>query len=277
MKVLISADMEGVTGVTAPDDIQPGTVSYERFRRLFLRDVNAAIAGAFDGGATEVLVNEAHDGMRNLLIEDLDDRAQLIAGNHKPFIMMEGIDRDVDLVFFVGYHAPTGEAGVLSHTFSGKGFTDIRLNDETCSEARMNAMLAGSFGVAVGLLTGDQAACADATRYIPGVRTVAVKEQIDRYAAICLPPARTEPMIREAAARACKDARAHSPLVAEPPFRWAVSFTNPSFAQRAALIPSVERVDVRTVVWSSDEFPSSFNTFAAVALIMIVSFEQFVD
>jgi D-amino peptidase len=274
MKVLVSADMEGVTGVTAPDDVHPGTAAWERFRRLFVRDVNAAIAGAFEGGATEVLVNEGHNQMRNLLIEELDDRAQLIVGNHKTYVMMEGIDRGIDLVFLVGYHAPAGEVGVLSHTFLGKGLLDLRLNDETCSEARMNAMLAGSFGAGVGLLTGDQAACADATHYIPGVRTVAVKEQIDRYAAICLPPARTEPAIREAAAAACKGGAAHPPLVADPPFRWAASFANPSSAGRAALIPTVERVEAKTVVWSSDDFVTSLKTFQVVAMIVGGSFES---
>jgi D-amino peptidase len=277
MRVLIAADMEGITGVTAPEDVLPGTAAWERFRRLFAGDVNAAIAGAFDGGATEAIVNEGHHKMRNLLIEDLDERAQLISGNHKPLIMMEGIDRDIDLVFLIGSHAPIGEAGILSHTFFAKGVTDVSLNDETCSEARMNAMLAGSFGVGVGLLTGDQAACADATRYIPGIRTVAVKESIDRYAGICLPPARTQPLIKEAAARACEGAGAHRPLVADPPYRWHVSFTNPSFAGRAALIPTVDRVGTKTVEWSSDDFRSSYDAFAAVALIVNASFEQVFD
>jgi D-amino peptidase len=277
MKVLISADMEGVTGVTAPDDVFPGTAAYERFRRLFLRDVNAAVTGAFDGGATEVVVNEAHNYMRNLLIEDLDARAELITGHQKPYIMMEGIDREVDLVFFVGYHAPTGAPGVLSHTFSGKGLSEVRLNDEVCSEGRMNAMLAGSYGVPVGLLTGDRAACEDAARYIPGIRTVAVKEEIDRYAARCLPPARTEQMIREAAAASCRDVATYAPLIGELPFRWTMTFTNPSSAQRAALIPTVERTDARTVVWSSEDYASTFNTFAVVIFVMSSAFEPHGD
>jgi D-amino peptidase len=277
MKVLLAVDMEGITGVTAPEDVLPGNAAWERFRRLFAGDVNAAIAGAFDGGATEAIVNEGHHRMRNLLIEDLDDRAQLISGNHKPLIMMEGIDRDIDLVLMIGYHAPIGAAGILSHTFFAKGVTEITLNDETCSEARMNAMLAGWFGVGVGLLTGDQAACADAARYIPGIRTVSVKEAIDRYAGICLPPTRTQPLIREAAAKACGDAEAHRPLVADAPYRWQVTFTNPSFAGRAALIPTVDRIGEKTVVWSSDDFRSSYDTFAAVALIVNGSFEQVFD
>jgi D-amino peptidase len=274
MKILISADMEGVTGVTAPEDVHPGTPSYERFRRLFMHDVNAAIAGAFEGGATEVVVNEGHNRMRNLFIEDLDARAQLISGGHKPLIMMEGIDRGVDLAFFIGYHAPFGEPGVLSHMFLGKGVFDIKLNGETCSEGRMNAMLAGTFGVPVGLVTGDDVACVDATRYIPGVRTVAVKEAIDRYVAICLPPERTEPLIRGAAAEACRDASAFRPLVADPPYRWEMTLTNPSLAGRAAMVPGVERVDARTVTWSSDDFRASVDAFAIVSIMVGGAFES---
>jgi D-amino peptidase len=275
MKVLIATDMEGVTGVTAAEDISPGTAAWERFRRLFMRDVNAAIAGAFDGGADDVLVIEGHNRMRNLAIEELDERAQLLTGNHKTYVMMEGIDRDIDLVFFVGYHAPAGEEGVLSHTFLGKGIVDLTLDGETCSEGRMNAMLAGAFGVGVGLLTGDDAACADASRHMPGVRTVAVKEYIDRYSAICLPPARTEAMIREAAAAAVKDEVAvHPPVTSAAPYRWSATFASPSSAGRAALIPGVERVEAKTVAWSSDDYGESLQTFQVVAMLVGASFES---
>lgn len=276
MKILISADMEGITGVTAPEEVIPGSASYERFRRLFVRDVNAAIAGAFNGGATDVLVNEGHHKMRNLLLEELDDRAQLIVGHQKTYVMMEGIDRGIDLVFLVGYHAAAGEVGVLSHTFLPRGWI-VRLNDEICSEGRMNAMLAGAFGVGVGLVTGDQAACADAVRFAPGVRTVAVKEQIDRYAAICLPPSRTEPAIREAAEQACRNAADHRPVVVDPPFRWVTWFANPSAAGRGGLVPGVERTDGNTLEWNSGDFAESLKMFQAVAFLAGSAFEEVWD
>lgn len=276
MKILISADMEGITGVTAPEEVLPGNAAYERFRRLFVRDVNAAIAGAFDGGATEVLVNEGHYKMRNLALEDLDERAQLIVGHQKTYVMMEGVDRGVDLAFFVGYHAAAGEVGVLSHTFLPRGWI-VRLNGEICSEGRMNAMLAGSFGVGIGLVTGDQAACSDAVRFAPAVRTVAVKEQIDRYAAICLPPSRTEPAIREAAAHACTNASDHRPVVTDPPFRWATWFANPSAAGRAGLVPGVNRPDGNMLEWSSEDFATSLKTFQAVAFLAGTAFEEVWD
>ncbi len=106
MKILISADMEGATGVTWPADVEPGTEQWQRCRRMFTSDVNAAVAGFFDGGADQVLVNEAHATMRNLLLEDLDERAVMLTGRHKDLSMVEGIQHgDVDGVAFIGYHA----------------------------------------------------------------------------------------------------------------------------------------------------------------------------
>ena len=105
MKILITADMEGATGVTWPADVLPGTPQWQRCRPMFTSDVDAAVKGFFDGGADEVLVNEAHWTMRNLLLEKLDDRAQMLTGRHKSLSMVEGVQHgDVDGIAFVGYH-----------------------------------------------------------------------------------------------------------------------------------------------------------------------------
>lgn len=114
---MISADMEGATGVTWSADVEPGTEQWQRFRRMFTGDVNACVAGLFDGGATDVLVNEAHSAQRNLLLEDLDERARMLTGRHKPLSMMQGIDSGVDGVVFLGYHTGAGVDGVLAHTY----------------------------------------------------------------------------------------------------------------------------------------------------------------
>lgn len=112
MKILISADMEGATGVTWPADVLPGTPQWERCRAMFTSDVNAAALGFYDGGADEVLVNEAHWSMRNLLLERLDDRVQMLTGRHKSLSMVEGIQHgDIDAIAFVGYHTGAGAEG----------------------------------------------------------------------------------------------------------------------------------------------------------------------
>ena len=174
MKVYISADMEGVTGVTHPDDVIPGRPRYERFRHFLTADVNAAIDGAGRAGASDFIVNEAHDGLRNLVLEDLDPRAEVIVGQRKPLVMMEGVE-GADVAFFVGYHARAGVEGVLSHTYSSPAeVIGVELNDEPCSEARMNAAFAGSLGIPIGLVTGDDHTCAEAESLYEGVRTARV-------------------------------------------------------------------------------------------------------
>jgi D-aminopeptidase len=134
MKVLISADMEGATGVTFPDDCAPGHPRWEYCRRLLTGDVNAAVAGFAEAGADEILVNEAHADQRNLLLDQLDARACLLIGTHKPLGIMEGIDRSPDAVAFVGYHTGAGEVGVLAHNYLLNTITAVRINGAPASE-----------------------------------------------------------------------------------------------------------------------------------------------
>ena len=188
MRILVSADMEGATGVTWPADVQPGTEQWQRCRRMLTSDVNAAIAGFHDGGAGEVLVNEAHATMRNLLLEELDERAVMLTGRHKDLSMVEGIQGpDVAGVAFVGYHAGAGRDGVLAHTYLPNSITGVRVNGEPASEGKLNALVAAEFGVPVILVTGDDVTCADAATYAPRAQTCAVKDWVSRYSAVCRP------------------------------------------------------------------------------------------
>ncbi len=205
MTILISADMEGATGVTWPGDVTPGTEQWQRCRRMFTSDVNAAIAGFFDAGAEGVLVNESHATMRNLLLEELDARAVMLTGRHKDLSMVEGIQREeVTGVAFVGYHAAAGAEGVLAHTYLANSVTGVRVNGENGSEGRLNAYVAAEYGVPVLLVTGDDRTCSDAAGYAPQARAVAVKDCVSRYAAVCRPPEVTAAAIRAAAAEAGK-------------------------------------------------------------------------
>ncbi|HEX4703605.1 MAG TPA: M55 family metallopeptidase, partial [Pseudonocardiaceae bacterium] len=198
MKIMISADMEGATGVTWTADVTPGTEQWQRFRRMFTADVNACARGLHAGGATDVLVNEAHDSQRNLLLEDLDPAVRMLTGRHKPLSMMQGID-SVDGVVFLGYHAGAGAEGVLAHTYLANSITGVWLDGVPASEGRLNAALAAEHGVPVLLVTGDDKTCADAAGYAPDAHRVAVKECVSRYAAICAPPQRTGEWITTAA------------------------------------------------------------------------------
>ncbi|WP_435069234.1 M55 family metallopeptidase [Amycolatopsis thermoflava] len=265
MRILISADMEGATGVTWTDDVVPGTEQWQRFRRLFTGDVNAVVRGLHAGGASDVLVNEAHSSQRNLLLEDLDDRARLLTGRHKPLSMMQGIDSGVDGVVFLGYHAGAGADGVLSHTYLENQITGVWLDGVPASEGRLNAALAAEHGVPVLLVSGDDRTCEDAADYAPGAQLVAVKECVSRYAAICLPPSRTAEMLT-AAARASMDRAVRAPGAAAA-HRIEVEFDASHLAQAAAVVPTVEQTGVRRVGFDAASMTEAMKAFKVVTAI----------
>ncbi|UJW30029.1 M55 family metallopeptidase [Saccharothrix sp. AJ9571] len=265
MRIMISADMEGATGVTWTDDVVPGTEQWQRFRRLFTGDVNAVAAGLADAGATDLLVNEAHSSQRNLLLEDLDPRARMLTGRHKPLSMMQGVDSGVDGVVFLGYHAGAGADGVLSHTYLENQITGVWLDGTHASEGRLNAALAAEYGVPVLLVTGDDKTCEDAAGYAPGAELVAVKECVSRYAAICLPPSRTAEMQTEAARRAM--ARAGRGEPSSRGHRIEVEFDASHLAQATAVIPTVEQVGVRRVGFDAPDMTEAMKAFKVVTAI----------
>ena len=275
MRVLISADMEGVTGVTCPDDVKPGSARWEYFRAFLTADVNAAVDGFCVAGADEVIVNEAHANKRNLLIGDLDPRAVAIIGTHKVFGMMEGIDAGVDAVAFIGYHAGAGEQGVLSHTYLGQTVLGVRINGSPASEGRMNAMLAAEFGVPVVLVTGDDLTCVDAAGWAPGARRVAVKRCVDRYTAICLPPAVTTAEIRQAAAESLGPAASPAARPERPagPFTYEVDFDATQAVGASTAIPGVHVAGPRTVAFTLPTMAEAIRCFRAVTVLAAASAE----
>lgn len=265
MRILISADMEGATGVTWTDDVVPGTEQWQRFRRLLTTDVNATIDGLYQGGATDVLVNEAHASQRNLLLEDLDVRARMLTGRHKPLSMMQGIDSGVDGVVFIGYHAGAGDRGVLAHTYLTNQITGVWLDGEAASEGRLNAALAAEYGVPVLMVSGDDQTCRDATGYASDAERVAVKECVSRYAAICLPPQRTAIALTEAATRGMKRAGRGEPSTGR--HRIEVEFDASHLAEAAAVVPTVEQLDVRRVGFDAENMTEAMKAFKVVTSI----------
>jgi D-amino peptidase len=262
---MISADMEGASGVTWTADVQVGTEQWQRFRTMFTSDVNACIAGLYAGGATDVLVNEAHSSQRNVLLEDLDTRARMLTGRHKPLSMMQGIDSGVDGVVFLGYHTGAGVEGVLSHTYLPNQITGVWLDGVHASEGRLNSALAAEHGVPVLLVTGDDLTCEDANDYVPDARTVAVKECVSRYAAICAPPSVTAAAI-EAGSRAAM-ARAGRFAGSISGHRIEVEFDAAHLAAAAAVVPTVEQLDVRRVGFDAVSMTEAMKAFKVVTAI----------
>jgi D-amino peptidase len=274
MKILISADMEGATGVTWPADVLPGHEQWERCRPLFTSDVNAAIAGFFAGGADEVLVNEAHWSMRNLLLERLDDRAEMLTGRHKDLSMVEGVQHgDVDGIAFVGYHTGAGTEGVLAHTYLANSITGVWVNGSPASEGRLNSLVVAEYGVPVVLVTGDDRTGADAGTYAPRARTVAVKDYVSRYAAVCRTPARTAADIRAAAEESASLAVRHEPVAAGP-FTVELEFDAVHLAGAATVVPGVAHSGERRVSYTLPTMYEAIRAFKAVTTLVSQAVEE---
>jgi D-amino peptidase len=225
-------------------------------------EVNAAIDGAVIAGADQIVVNDSHGSMTNILIEELNPKVALISGSPKPFSMMQGIGPDVDAVFFVGYHAMSGTgAAVLAHTWTGCVF-DVQLDGQAVGETGLNAALAGSFGAPVVLVTGDQAVAEEARALLGNIETVVVKESISRTAAQCLHPEVAHARIRGAAERAL--GLTVSPFVISPPITLRIVFRQSNHADGAETVPDCRRVDGRTVEWTGDDMPAVYRAFRAM-------------
>lgn len=271
MKIYISADMEGVAGITAVEQTNPeGQPEYAHSCRLMTGEVRAACEGAFAGGAREIVVNDSHWNMRNILHEELPAQVRLIRGSLKPLSMNQGLDPSFAGAAFVGYHAPIGTAdAILDHTYSGETLYDVRINGEHCSEARINAAVAGSFGVPVIFISGDQNACADARTFLPHVVAVEVKKAIGRYAANSLSPDRARAAISDGLKRAVSSLKEHqvTSYAFAPPITLEAVFASTAKADVASLLPGSERLDGRTVRFRSDDFMTVFRAFRAMLVL----------
>ena len=266
MHILISVDMEGISGVVAGNHASSNHKEYERFRKLMTAEANAAIEGALAGGASQVVVNDSHGGMANILIEDLNPAAELISGSPKPFAMMQGIGPEVDRVFLVGYHATSGTGmAILEHTWSGS-VTEVRLNDQVVGETGLNAALAGAYGVPVVLVAGDRAVTEEARALLGEIETVAVKDGLARTAAQCLHPQVAQERIRQAAERALK-LQSVSPFIIPPPITLQVTFHRATHVDLAELVPGSRRVGGRTIEWVGDDMVAVYKVFRAMTTL----------
>ena len=255
LKVFISVDMEGVSGVVDKDQTSSTGQDYERFRKLMTAEANAAIDGARDAGATHILVNDSHGSHRNLLVEELHTPAELISNNIKPMGMMAGLDGSYAVAIFIGYHAKAGSAeGVLAHTGNGSTIADLRVNGRSMGEGGINIHAAGAMGVPVALVSGDQAAIAEVRELVPNIEGVQVKEAIGTAAARSLRPEEAVRLIREGTARAIRRRGEIKPVPASLPAHFEVSFTDPSLALMAEQIPTVERTGSHTIAFEADDY-----------------------
>jgi D-amino peptidase len=271
LRVLIAADMEGISGVVNWGQVTAGNAEYERFRRIMTADVNAAVKGAIQAGAEDVIVTDGHDQTNNIILEDLDPRVRLNAGSPNALSMVQGVDNSVNAAMLVGYHARAGTTNaVLDHTWSSK-ILNVWLNGRVHGEIGINAAMCGYYNVPVVMVTGDQAATSEAIDLLPQVEVAAVKQGRGRYAAECLPLEVAHLRIREAAARAISrmriDTGLQAPYKLEAPILVTVEFHLTIMADRVAILPGVDRLDGRRIQYTADDMLMAYRFFrSAVSL-----------
>ena len=267
MRVYVSVDMEGLAGVAHPRQVSFGEgvdrTDYDRSRALMAGEANAAIEGAFEAGAREVVVNDSHWQMRNLRAEDLVPAARLIIGD-KPMSMTEGIGEGdpFDAALFIGYHAGAGDAsGTIAHTYSSATVMEVRVNGEPHNEAALNALRLGHHGVPVALVAGDDALAAEVKERLPWAEQVIVKRGRGYSGADSLSPEEARAAIRTAARHALGRLREMRPYTLPAPIRGEIDFRLSMQAAYAAVLPEAERIGPRTVAWTAEDGETFFRRF----------------
>ncbi|MEV6722056.1 M55 family metallopeptidase [Streptomyces xanthochromogenes] len=260
MKVLISVDMEGISGIVHPAETNPDCYDYQQGRALMTAEANAVIAGVLDAEpAAEVWVADAHGPFRNLLPEDLDRRARLIRGKPRPLGMLGGLDEHTDAVMLIGYHARAGGGpAVLAHTMSD-AILDVRVGGRSLGEIGLNAAMAGHLGVPVVLLSGDDTACAELTDLAPSAVTVAVKQALGQTAAVAVHPEEARERLRTAAAKAIEQRALVAPFALTGPLEVEIDLYGPHMVDLATLVPGVSRAGGgRKVTFTASDYADAY-------------------
>ncbi len=245
MKILISTDIEGVAGVVDSQQVRAGNVEYERARQWMTAEANAAVLGAFDGGATDVYVNDSHGGFRNIIAAGIDARATLITGKPRVYSMMAGLEFDVDAVALVGHHSRAQGRGVLAHTINSSAFARVLVNDLELGEPGLYGALAGEAGVPVIFGSGDQVFIEENTGFFDGAVWVQTKRAMGHSSAATLTPEAACEGIRKGMHKAVQKAieRSMTPFVIDGPYECRLQTNSPAQADMFCILPGTERVD----------------------------------
>jgi D-amino peptidase len=261
VKIYMSVDMEGITGIVHREQIMSEGREYERGRQLMTQDLNAAIEGAVRAGATEILVNDSHATMRNILLSEMKPPARLITGapSTKDMCQLQGLDETFDAAFLIGYHARADTFGaILSHTIASSAVAELRINGRPQGETGLNAVVAGHFGVPVALVTGDTLLAEEAREYLPpGVEIVAVKTSIGRTVADCMLPEVTYDLIADAAERAVQSPLPE-PIEAPTPIEVEIDLQTSEMTDRVAYFLDLPRRGGRTVILRAETAPAAY-------------------
>ena len=267
MKIYISADLEGVSGVVHPDQIQPDGLLYKETIMKWGQELNAVVSGLKEAGIQNIVINDSHNHMRNLNNAMLPN-ATIISGWQKPFSMVSGIDEGYDACFFLGYHAMAGSRSTLSHTYRPRIIKQVYLNKTLVGESGLNAALAGFYNVPVALVSGDEEVCMEAQTLISkDIVTVQTKRGLSRYSALSYPFDITLRNLKAGAIKAIKEKEKWHVYKITSPCTISVVFAESNHADACELIPNVRRVADNQVEFTSQLYPNVFKCFLAMGTL----------
>lgn len=271
MKLFISADIEGIAGVATIQQLKTNA-EYQRFRKIMTAEVNAAVRGAFNGGAQEVVVADGHGNMSNILIEELDPRARLVSGNNRVMCQLEGLDETFDGIIFVGHHGrESGSDAVISHTLAGICINEMKINDKIVGETEMNAMVAGSFDIPAIFISGDDQYVAEVKETLPDVESVVVKYARDRLAAELIHPDVVHQAIEQKVASSLTKTKHIKPLKLDGPITFEIEFKGPQQAKMTSTLPTVQMVSPTRIKFTCDDMVTAYKHMWGCVIIAIAA------
>lgn len=271
MKLFISADIEGISGVATIQQLV-NNGEYQRFRKLMTTEVNAAIRGAFNAGAKEVVVADGHGNMSNIFIEDLDPRARLVSGNNRVMCQLEGLDASFDGIIFIGHHGREAYSNaVISHTLAGVCVKEMKINGQIVGETEMNAMVAGGFNVPAIFTSGDDMYVAEVKETLPTIESVVVKFAKDRLAAELIHPTIVQAEIEKGVEKAVRQIDQYQPLVLEGPITFEIEFKGPQQAHMTSTLPTVTMLSPTRITFTCDDMVTAYKHMWGCVIIAMAS------
>ncbi|MEW9122965.1 MAG: M55 family metallopeptidase [Thermotaleaceae bacterium] len=268
MKIYISADIEGISGVVNRTQTSPSQHNYDRARKLMTGEVNAAVIGAKAAGAKEILVNDSHGPMTNILIEELDEDARLISGNQKLLGMMEGVDESYDGVLLIGYHAKHNTPGVLAHSYHSGVLYEIKVNGRILGEFEFNSLIAGYYNVPVVLVSGDNILAQQVKDFNERIERIIVKNAHSRYTADCLQPKKVHQLLKEQVEKVLKEKKKLiEPCILKGEVELEVTFLNSAMAEICLLVPGVEMVAPNSVKYKAKDILEAYKVRSALTTL----------
>ncbi len=267
MKVLFSVDIEGISGVVSVKHGAMDSKEYEDARMRMTGEANAAALGAYDGDAKQVFVTDGHGKMRNIKIEDMDERVELFYGRPKILSQMEGLDQGIDKVGYVGYHSSAHSLGTLAHTYSGAVVDKLMIGDRMVGEFAMNSFLAGEYDIPVFFISGDKEAVREAKDLYPDIPHVITKIPTGRYSARCRHPEVVKKEIRETVAASVKEG---GKVIRTDETAFSMFFKDAGKLDNLELLPEVERVGPKEFIVDIGDYEANYKLFRACTMLATV-------